>query len=48
MWLGCLQGKVYITHTMQEEWNEDCLIPKFQKQDLVIILIVILVIEERK
>ena len=45
---GLFTGEGYMTHTMQEEWNEDCLIPKFQKQDLVIILIVILVIEERK
>ena len=37
VWLGGLQGKVYVTRAAQEEWHEDCLVPKFQKEASVMI-----------
>jgi len=35
--LSGVPGKVCVTRVAQEEWNKDCLVAKFPKQDSVII-----------
>lgn len=37
IWLGGKRGKVYITRAAEEVWLEDCLVPKFSKQDSIMI-----------
>ncbi|KAH0604922.1 uncharacterized protein H6S33_006590 [Morchella sextelata] len=37
IWLGGKRGRVYVTRAVEEVWLEDCLAPKFSKQDSVMI-----------
>lgn len=37
IWLGGAGGNIYVTRATQEEYKEDCVVPKFKKRDSVMV-----------